>query len=245
MPENDKVLPIDIGSDDSIPGRFEEGNSEYFKPIELKPIQPNPKNRLIILVIISAIIISSGFFSYYFLNQDEIDSQIIQNMNLNPEEKLALQYDVGEFGSAHAHAAIAVFIEGEQQNYGLEQYQITSKYIHFENNNPYVLHRHATNAPLELLFASFGMKITQDCIMINYNSNTKFCADENQSLRFFVNGEKYHSNISQYVFEHKDKIMISLGDEKSISKHLAYVESLKIPDIPRKPPQNLGNLITI
>jgi len=237
LPEKDKVLPLDNDSDYSIPGRFEESNSEF-----LEPVTPKSKNRLIVIVVISAIIISSGFFSYYFINQEKIDSQIIQNMSLNPEERLVQQYDVGEFGSAHAHAAIVVFINGDQINYGLEQYQISSKYIHFENNNPYVIHRHATNASLELLFSSFGMRIMADCITLH---GELFCTEENQTLTFFVNGEEVHSDISQYVFDHNDKIMISLGDIKSITKHMAYVESLQIPDIPKKIIQNTGNLITI
>jgi len=237
LPENDKVLPLDSDSDYSIPGRFEESNSEF-----LEHDTPKSKNRLIVIVVISSILISSGFFSYYFINQEKIDSQIIQNMSLNPEERLVQQYDVGEFGSAHAHAAIAVFIDDDQINYGLKQYQISSKYIHFENNNPYVIHRHATNASLELLFSSFGMKIMADCITLR---GELFCTEENQTLIFFVNGEEFHSDISQYVFDHNDKIMISLGDIKSISKHMAYVESLQIPDIPKKTTQNTGNLITI
>ncbi len=237
MPENNKVLPLDVDSDYSIPGRFEESNSEFLEPVTSKP-----KNRLIVMVVISSIIISSVFFSYYFINQEKIDSQIIQNMNLNPEERLVRQYGVGEFGSAHAHAAIAVFINGDQINYGLEEYQISSKYIHFENSNPYVIHRHATNASLELLFSSFGMSIMADCIQLH---SKLFCTEENQTLRFFVNGEEFHSDISQYIFDHNDKIMISLGDIKSISKHITYVESLQIPNIPKKTTQNTGNLISI
>ena len=188
MPENDKVLPLDNDSDYSIPGRFEESNSEF-----LEPNTPKSKNRLIVIVLISSILISSGFFSYYFINQEKIDSQIIQNMGLNPEERLVRQYNVGEFGSAHSHAAIAVFINEKQINYGLEQYQVSSKYIHFENNNPYVIHRHATNASLELLFSSFEMRIMVDCIALH---GELFCTEENQTLAFFVNGEEFHSDIS-------------------------------------------------
>ena len=41
-----------------------------------------------------------------------------------------------------------------------------------------------------------------------------FCTEGNQTLTFFVNGEEFHSDISQYVFDHNDKIMISLGEYK-------------------------------
>jgi hypothetical protein len=235
--ENDKTLPKDFDSDYSLPGRLEESNSEYF---DAEPINSKSKNNKITIIVIVSIIVSSGFFSYYFMNQNEIDSKIIQNtIRLDPEKNLIKQYGVGEYGSDHAHAAIAVFIDGEQLNFGLSQFQLSSRFIHFENHNPYLIHKHATGVPLEMLFTSLGMKITSDCIILNYdestdNKNGRFCTEENRFLVFYVNGEKYHSDISQYIFEHDDRIMVSIGDTKSISKHLAYLESLDIFDIPKK-----------
>ncbi|MEK0321005.1 MAG: hypothetical protein QQN61_07950, partial [Nitrosopumilus sp.] len=125
-----------------------------------------------------------------------------------------------------------------------------SRYIHFENNNPYLIHMHATGVPLEMLFASFGVKITPDCIMLNYDESAdiktgRFCTGQNQSLVFYVNGDEYYSDISQYVLEHNDRILVSFGDTKSILKHLSYLESLKILDIPKKTPQYSGNDILI
>ncbi len=248
MPEdNEKTLPKDFDSDYSMPGRFEESNSEYF---DVEIAKSKPKNRVILVIVISFVIVSLGFFSYYFINQDEIDSQIIQNINVDPEKNLVNQYGVGEYGSDHAHAAIAVFVNGEQLNFGLPQFQISSKYIHFENHNPYLIHKHATSVPLEMLFASFEMKITQDCIKLNDDAstdtkNTKFCTGQDKSLVFYVNGEKYNSTISQYVLEHNDRILISFGNTESISKHLTYLESLKILDIPKKTPQYSGNEFNI
>jgi hypothetical protein len=245
--DNNKILPKDFDSDYSLPGRFEESNSEYF---DAKPIESKPKNRTILVVAISFVIFSSVFFSYYFMNQNEIDSQIIQNtINMDPEKKLLNQYSVGEYGSDHAHAAITVFVGGEQINFGMPQFQLSSKYIHLENNNPYLIHKHATGIPLEMLFASFGMKITPDCIILNNGESTekthKFCTEQGESLVFYVNGEKYYSDISQYVLEHNDRILLSLGDAESISKHLAYLESLKIFDIPKKTLPSSENEIII
>ncbi len=246
--DNDKTLPKDFDSDYSLPGRFEESNSEYF---DVESVKFKPKNRAILVITISFVIFSSVFFAYYFMNQNEIDSKIIQNtINFDPEKKLLNQYGVGEYGSDHAHAAITVFVDGEQLNFGLPQFQISSRYIHFENNNPYLIHRHATGVPLEMLFASFGVKITPDCIMLNYDESAdiktgRFCTGQNQSLVFYVNGDEYYSDISQYVLEHNDRILVSFGDTKSILKHLSYLESLKILDIPKKTPRYSGNDILI
>jgi len=245
---NDKTLPKDFDSDYSLPGRFEESNSEYF---DAESVKSKPKNRTILVIAISFVIFSSGFFSYYFMNQNEIDSQIIQNtFNVDPEKKLVNQYGVGEYGSDHAHAAIAVFVDGEQLNFGMPQFQLSSKYIHFENHNPYQIHKHATGVPLEMLFASIGMKVTPDCLVLNYDESVdiktgRFCAGQDQPLVFYVNGKEYYSDISQYVLEHNDRILVSFGDAESISKHLSYLESLRILDIPKKTPQFSGNDIII
>ena len=254
MPEDDKkVLPKDFDSDYSIPGRFEESNSEYFDTeyFDTEPIKSKPKNRTILVIAVAFVIFSSGFFAYYFMNQNEIDSRIIQNaINVDPENKFVNQYGVGEYGSDHAHAAIAIFVDGIQINFGLPQFQITSKYIHFENNNPYLIHKHATSVPLEMLFASFEMKISQDCIIFHPGKSVdiktgKYCTDKDQSLTFYVNGEEYYSDISLYEIEHNDRILVSFGDAESISKQLAYLESLKILDVPKKTPQYSGNEVSI
>ena len=243
MPEDNdkKTLPADFESDYSIPGRFEESsNPECFGAESVK--KSKPRNRGILAISIAFVVVSSGFFAYYFMNQNDIDSQIIQNTsNIDPERKLINQYGIGEYGSDHAHAAIAVFVNDELINFGLPQFQLSSKYIHFENHNSYLIHKHATGVPLEMLFTSLGIKITSDCIILNHNESTdtktgKFCTGQDQSLIFYINKEKY-SDISQYVFEHNDRILISLGDTELIPKQIAYLESLKILDVPKKTPQ--------
>ncbi|MDH3277047.1 MAG: hypothetical protein OEL77_03135 [Nitrosopumilus sp.] len=246
MTEDHKVLPKDLDSDYSLPGRLEESNPEYFEPPTVKS---KSTNRIIVVIVISFVIISAGAFSFYFINQDQIDSKIIQSRISDPQDKLAFQFGVGKYGSDHAHAAIVVLVNGEQVNFGLPQFQLSSKYIHFENNNPYQIHLHATGVPLEMLFSSFGMKVTSDCIILNDERSPegktgKFCTDHDQFLVFYLNGEQYYPDISQYVIKHNDRILISLGDGKSIQKYLDYLESLQIYDVPQKIPRYSGDNIT-
>ncbi len=242
----DEILPKDIDSDYSLPGRLEESNSDIFISEEIKP-QPNSK--IFFSIILIFIAISSGFYLFYFVNQTDIDSQIIENtLNLTPEQILVNQYDVGEYGGEHSHAAIAVIIDNTKLNFGLSQFQLSSKYIHFENDNPYLIHKHATNVPLVMLFTSFGLELSSDCIILKNNDSTKnkkYCAEEDHSLIFYVNGKQYASDISQYVFQHNDRILISLGNQESILKYLKYLESLEIFDIPKRIPESSENTITI
>ena len=166
---NDGALPKD-DSDFSLPGRTDEDNAEYFEP----GIESKSKGKSLAIFGIAFVLVAAGVFAYYFVNQSEIDSQILDNTTFKTlEEKMARHYGVGEFGSEHAHAALAVFVNGDQLDFSHPQFQIQSKYIHFENDNPYLVHRHATDVPLDMLFASFGLKITEDCIELSYKADAK------------------------------------------------------------------------
>lgn len=237
MSDDKKTLPIDTNSDYSLPGRYEESNAIHFEETHAH----RQKSKGIWIMIIGLIVVSSVFFSYYFLNQNEIDSNIVQNaIVLDPEEMLVKKYHIGKYGSDHAHAAILLVIDGEQLNFGLPQFQLASKYIHFEDNNPVTIHKHATNVPLKMLFASIGMVISDDCITIEdygtKDTTRDICTRQNEELIVFINGEKYDSDISEYEIMHDDRILIAIGHNESIPKYLAYLDAFKIPDVPKKKP---------
>jgi len=225
----EKVLPKE-DSDFSLPGRMDESNSAYFEP----EIESKSKGRALAIFGIAFVLVATGVFSYYFLNQSEIDSQIIENTTFKTlEEKMAEHYGVGQFGSEHAHAALVVFVNGDMIDFSHPQFQIQSKYIHFENDNPYLVHKHATNVPLDMLFASFGLKITSDCIELGYQSGgPQYCIDRDHSMKFLVNGKSI-SDINLYEIRHNDRILISFGDSELVAEQLEYLEGLEIHDIPK------------
>ena len=221
----EKVLPKE-DSDFSLPGRIEESDSAYFEP-EIKS-----KGKSLTIFGIVFVLVAVGVFSYYFLNQSEIDSQILDNTSFKTlEEKMANHYGVGQFGSEHAHAALVVYVNGDKLDFSHPQFQIQSKYIHFENDNPYLIHKHATDVPLEMLFASFGLKITSECVELGYEES-QYCTDKDNSMIFLVNGIS-QSNINLYEIRHNDRILISFGDVESISEQQEYLEGLEIHDIPK------------
>ncbi len=244
---SDKVLPND-DSDFNLPGRSEESDSAYFGHDEYvgRPglsgdthEDTKSKGKALAISAIVFAVISAGFFSYYFLNQSDIDSQILDNAGFKTlEEKMALHYGVGKFGSAHAHAAVTVFVDGNQLDFGVPQFQLQSRYIHFESDNPYQVHKHATNVPLHMLFASLGMEIKDGCINLRFLDDTseKFCADEDdedKSLTLLINGKPY-SSILRYEIKHNDRILISLGNPESVPEQQRLLESLEIHDVPKR-----------
>ena len=88
-----------------------------------------------------------------------------------------------------------------------------------------------------MLFASFGLKVTSECIELNNESDginyEGHCTDSENSMKFFVNGNQV-SDITEYEVKHNDRILISFGDSESIEKELEYLNSLQIHDIPKK-----------
>lgn len=221
----EKVLPKE-DSDFSLPGRIEESDSAYFEP-EIKS-----KGKSLAIFGIAFVLVAVGVFAYYFLNQSEIDSQILDNTSFKTlEEKMANHYGVGQFGSEHAHAALVIFVNGDKLDFSHPQFQIQSKYIHFENDNPYLIHKHATDVPLDMLFASFGLKITSECIKLGYEKS-QYCTDKDNSMTILVNGKPY-SNINLYEIIHNDRILISFGDVELVSEQQGYLQELEIHDIPK------------
>ena len=225
----EEVLPKE-GSDFSLPGRMDESNSAYFEP----EIESKSKSKSLGIFVIVFLLVTGGVFSYYFLNQSEIDSQILDNTAFKTlEEKMAEYYGVGQFGSEHAHASLVVFINGNKIDFSHPQFQIQSKYIHFENDNPYLIHKHATDVPLDMLFTSFDLKITPECIVLKYEVDIKeYCTDSKNTMTFLVN-EKYLSNINLYEIRHNDRILISFGNPELVAQQLKYLEGLEIHDIPK------------
>jgi len=227
----EKVLPKE-DSDFSLPGRMDESNTAYFQP-ELEA-ESKSKGRALAVFGIAFVLVSAGIFSYYFLNQSEIDSEILDNAAFKTlEERMVEHYRVGQFGSDHAHAALVVFVNGDMMDFSHPQFQIQSKYIHFENDNPYLVHKHANRVPLDMLFSSFGLEITPECIVFRGQADSnQNCIDSENSITILINGISF-SKINLYEISHNDRILISFGDKSLISEQLEYLQGLEIHDVPK------------
>ncbi|MCV0430518.1 hypothetical protein [Nitrosopumilus sp.] len=225
----DKVLPKE-DSDFSLPGRMDESNSAYFEP----EIETKSKSKALAIFGIVFVIVAAGIFAYYFMNQSEIDSEILDNNAFKTlEERMVEHYGVGHFGSDHVHAAIVVFINGDQIDFSHPRFQLQSKYIHFENDNEYLIHKHATDVPLDMLFSSIGLEITSECIVLRGQTDpSQNCIDSEKSITVLVNGKSI-SNINLYEIRHNDRILILLGDPSLVSEKMKYLNSLEIHDIPK------------
>ena len=132
------------------------------------------------------------------------------------------------FGSAHEHALISVKIFGDEFDFSTIEYQLQSPFIHFENSNGHVIHRHSNGATIGYFFETMNLKLFSNCLI--FNNKVEFCSDDEYTLKFYINGKKV-DDLRDYQIIEGDLILISYGAEnqKEIEKQLAELESKDFP----------------
>lgn len=141
--------------------------------------------------------------------QQCIDSgQMDCNMGDNPQA-------IGILGSAHTHADLAVYINGEKQILAKPENFMKSSFLHLDNNQipedaNSVLHQHAKNVPMWLFFRSIGMKLEKDSLTAADGQIYK--NGDGNGLKFYLNGQKV-DELGEYSYQPLDKLLISYGPE--------------------------------
>jgi len=132
------------------------------------------------------------------------------------------------FGSAHEHASISVIIFDDQFDLTKPNFQLQSSFIHLENSDGYVIHRHSKDATFGYFFETLNLRLLSDCIL--FNDRTKFCSNEDYTLKFYIN-EKKVDDLRNYLIFDGDFILISYGPEnqEKVADQLEELESRGFP----------------
>lgn len=169
------------------------------------------KGQLIAIGVIAAIAVGAGIAIYFYMQ--------------NPPPTAGF----GAVGSAHEHAAMKVFINDQEPvNFALPQYQVKSRFVHFEDNNGVIVHRHATGVHMGFLFNSIGMDFNDRCITLV--NGTSYCNEGDNTLKMYVNGVR-NNMYDEYVPNDGDKILITYGheSEEEIMRQLNTLDLIPIP----------------
>ena len=137
---------------------------------------------------------------------------------------LHLLSGIGLLRSAHEHAYIKFYINGQAIDFSQRKYQLASIFIHFEEGIGDVIHTHATGLTLGHLFRSLGGELSNNCIVLEWQSN---CNEGDKKLKFYANGQK-SSEFGSRIIKDLDKYLISYGNENDaeIQKQLNSITSL-------------------
>ena len=127
----------------------------------------------------------------------------------------------------HEHASLLVRIFGDKFDFSLPNYQVKTSWIHFEDQDGETIHRHASGVELEYLFNSLNIGLNSNCFI--FADGRQFCTNEDYSLKYYINHEKVN-DITQYVIQEDDRILISYGNEteSEIEEQLAELDAQMI-----------------
>ena len=121
-------------------------------------------------------------------------------------------------GTAHMHADLNIYINGERLILAKQGNFMKSSFLHLDNNQNLddansVLHMHAKNVPLWVFFKSLGMTLTKDSLTLDNGQILK--NENNNTLKFYLDGKRV-DDLSNYVFQPLAKLLISYGSENDV-----------------------------
>lgn len=143
------------------------------------------------------------------------------------------------FGSAHEHASISIKIFGDEFDLTKQAFQLQSPFIHLENFDGHVIHRHSQYVTIGYLFKTLNLGLTKDCLVIP--DGEKFCSNREYTLKFYVN-EKKVRDLQDYLIFDGDFILISYGSE-SQEQIEVQLKELKDKGFPFKLREQVDNYL--
>ena len=177
------------------------------------------KKDLIFYVLILVLIV---LFLWQWLSKGVLVNQLNKIQNYN--NQLQLLSGIGQLGSAHLHADVKVYINGQSIDFSQRKYQLASSFIHFEEGVGDVIHTHATGLTIGHMFKSLGMDFNNNCLVFEKQN---YCNDSDKKLKFYVNGQ-LNNEFDNRLIQDLDKYLISYGNENeaSILQQLSSITNL-------------------
>jgi hypothetical protein len=137
--------------------------------------------------------------------------------------------EVGKVGSDHAHASLLIMVGDRILNFCSPDYMLKSQFVHFEDGNCTVVHRHARGVTIPTFLKTIGIGLTEDCLTIPGDQKT-YCGNGKDKLRAVVNGtEMPIAQLPYYVFRNNDHILIDYGAESGDMLRFKYNQVPQIP----------------
>lgn len=117
----------------------------------------------------------------------------------------------------HWHSDFALFIRGEQFNFGQEDFWSTegeekNPYVHIHEPRSTVVHVHREQTTWDEFLSSLGFELTDNSLTLP--DGTKYTNGNGETLKFFVNGTRIDTLMFQDIAD-LGKVLITFGPESA------------------------------
>ncbi len=187
----------------------------------------NNKKLIILSSIISIFLIGSAVV---FSNLDKNNTYYGDSLNIQNTAVNKSKANIGKLDSSHDHVSMLVFINGEMLDLSQDKYMLKDQFVHLEDGDGVVVHRHATGVTLPYFFSTIGISLTQNCITLDTGRQYCDSPSKGKKLLVLVNGEEI-DDVTTYEPQHKDKILINYGDDSDVELQFKFNN---IPDVPKQ-----------
>ena len=129
----------------------------------------------------------------------------------------------------HVHADFLIYIRDEKIDLAEAIYMTTAEqelheHAHLHDGNGEVKHLHSPEITFVEFMNSLGLNLTDDCLTYE---GEKYCSNETEQLRLFVNDESFIGDITEYEITDEDRLLIYYGvyDEEVITSRMNEVKN--------------------
>jgi len=118
----------------------------------------------------------------------------------------------------HTHADFVIYLRGERIDLAKAEYMTTNQQslhsdVHLHDDVGDVVHFHAPEVTFSEFLSSLGYTLTNDCFISR--DGEQFCTSDGKVLQLYVNDMLYSEDISAYVPQDLDRMLVYYGDPSS------------------------------
>jgi hypothetical protein len=145
----------------------------------------------------------------------------------------------GAPGAQHWHASLVVNINGRTVDFNGKKYMLKSKLAHFEDDDPYVVHKHTTGITIPYFLSTLKVFLDDKCIDFqDRDPAEKYCTNASSTLHFLVNGEEMKEP-AKYEIKHNDRFLVYYGPLSGIQLQFLANQVPQVPEFIEKTIQEL------
>jgi hypothetical protein len=134
---------------------------------------------------------------------------------------------VGKAGSTHAHASLLIMNGEKIISFCDPKYMLKSDIVHFEDDDCFVVHKHATGVTIDVFLRTLGVEVSSECIV---TPNERLCTEGSKKVSVVYNGIIVPAEELIYQeIRNNDHVLINYGDESDLDLRFRYN---MIPEIP-------------